>query len=74
MRKAFSFCNIITALRGCILFTLIMAYSQPSFALLCRNNQTGQVSDAGDFEFRVHVSPEIKFDHSITLLDLYQLV
>ncbi|MBW0986266.1 fimbrial protein, partial [Escherichia coli] len=36
MRKAFSFCNIITALRGCILFTLIMAYSQPSFALLCR--------------------------------------
>lgn len=72
MRNLFFFFS--TALRGCILFTLIMAYSQPSFALLCRNNQTGQVSDAGDFEFRVHVSPEIKSDHSITLLDLYQLV
>ncbi|WP_250346617.1 S-fimbrial adhesin minor pilin SfaH, partial [Escherichia coli] len=63
-----------TALRGCVLFTLIMAYSQPSFALLCRNNQTGQVVNSGDTSFRVNVSPVVQYDKSISVLDLSQLV
>ncbi|HAY4709580.1 TPA: S-fimbrial adhesin minor pilin SfaH, partial [Escherichia coli] len=51
-----------------------MAYSQPSFALLCRNNQTGQVFNSGDTSFRVNVSPVVQYDKSISVLDLSQLV
>ena len=51
-----------------------MAYSQPSFSLLCRNNQTGQVFNSGDTSFRVNVSPVVQYDKSISVLDLSQLV
>ncbi|MCX1661093.1 fimbrial protein, partial [Escherichia coli] len=34
-----------------------MAYSQPSFALLCRNNQTGQTFQSGDSRFNITLSP-----------------
>ncbi|HFI2649567.1 TPA: fimbrial protein, partial [Escherichia coli] len=74
MRKYYPLFKKSTALRGCILFTLIMAYSQPSFALLCRNNQTGQVFNSGDTSFRVNVSPVVQYDKSISVLDLSQLV
>ncbi|EPK3191661.1 S-fimbrial adhesin minor pilin SfaH, partial [Escherichia coli] len=74
MRKYYPLFKKSTALRGCVLFTLIMAYSQPSFALLCRNNQTGQVFNSGDTSFRVNVSPVVQYDKSISVLDLSQLV
>ncbi|WP_139458058.1 S-fimbrial adhesin minor pilin SfaH, partial [Escherichia coli] len=74
MRKYYPLFKKSTALRGCVLFTLIMAYSQPSFALLCRNNQTGQVVNSGDTSFRVNVSPVVQYDKSISVLDLSQLV
>lgn len=72
MRNLFFFFS--TALRGCILFTLIMAYSQPSFALLCRNNQTGQTFQSGDSRFNITLSPTVQYDKAITVLDLNQLV
>ncbi|HHW0613616.1 TPA: S-fimbrial adhesin minor pilin SfaH, partial [Escherichia coli] len=74
MRKYYPLFKKSTALWGCVLFTLIMAYSQPSFALLCRNNQTGQVFNSGDTSFRVNVSPVVQYDKSISVLDLSQLV
>ncbi|HFK8847762.1 TPA: S-fimbrial adhesin minor pilin SfaH, partial [Escherichia coli] len=74
MRKYYPLFKKSTVLRGCILFTFIMAYSQPSFALLCRNNQTGQVFNSGDTSFRVNVSPVVQYDKSISVLDLSQLV
>ncbi|HID6774948.1 TPA: fimbrial protein, partial [Escherichia coli] len=72
MRNLFFFFS--TALRGCILFTLIMAYSQPSFALLCRNNQTGQTFQSGESRFNITLSPTVQYDKAITVLDLNQLV
>ncbi|HFL8906853.1 TPA: S-fimbrial adhesin minor pilin SfaH, partial [Escherichia coli] len=74
MRKYYPPFKKSTVLKGGVLFTLIMAYSQPSFALLCRNNQTGQVFNSGDTSFRVNVSPVVQYDKSISVLDLSQLV
>ncbi|HFK7285240.1 TPA: S-fimbrial adhesin minor pilin SfaH, partial [Escherichia coli] len=74
MRKYYPLFKKSTVLEGCVLFTFIMAYSQPSFALLCRNNQTGQVFNSGDTSFRVNVSPVVQYDKSISVLDLSQLV
>ncbi|HHV0983789.1 TPA: S-fimbrial adhesin minor pilin SfaH [Escherichia coli] len=74
MRKYYPLFKKSTVLKGGVLFTLIMAYSQPSFALLCRNNQTGQVFNSGDTSFRVNVSPVVQYDKSISVLDLSQLV
>ncbi|EFE8077682.1 fimbrial protein, partial [Escherichia coli] len=51
-----------------------MAYSQPSFALLCRNNQTGQTFQSGDSRFNITLSPTVQYDKAITVLDLNQLV
>lgn len=74
MRKYYPLFKKSTVLKGCVLFTFIMAYSQPSFALLCRNNQTGQEFNSGDTSFRVNVSPVVQYDKSISVLDLSQLV
>ncbi|OAO39501.1 S-fimbrial adhesin minor pilin SfaH [Escherichia coli] len=74
MRKYYPLFKKSTVLEGCVLFTFIMAYSQPSFALLCRNHQTGQVFNSGDTSFRVNVSPVVQYDKSISVLDLSQLV
>ncbi|HAJ5482186.1 TPA: fimbrial protein, partial [Escherichia coli] len=74
MRKYYPLFKKSTALRGCVLFTLIMAYSQPSFALLCRNNQTGQTFQSGDSRFNITLSPTVQYDKAITVLDLNQLV
>ncbi|HFL8411404.1 TPA: S-fimbrial adhesin minor pilin SfaH, partial [Escherichia coli] len=74
MRKYYPPFKKSTVLKGGVLFTLIMAYSQPSFALLCRNNQTGQVFNSGDTSFRVNVSPVVQYDKSISVWDLSQLV
>ncbi len=74
MRKYYPPFKKSTVLKGGVLFTLIMAYSQPSFALLCRNHQTGQVFNSGDTSFRVNVSPVVQYDKSISVLDLSQLV
>ncbi|HBI7827098.1 TPA: S-fimbrial adhesin minor pilin SfaH [Escherichia coli] len=74
MRKYYPPFKKSTVLKGGVLFTLIMAYSQPSFAPLCRNNQTGQVFNSGDTSFRVNVSPVVQYDKSISVLDLSQLV
>ncbi|MCV5466231.1 F1C fimbrial protein subunit FocH, partial [Escherichia coli] len=48
--------------------------SQPSFALLCRNNQTGQTFQSGDSRFNITLSPTVQYDKAITVLDLNQLV
>ncbi|ENU7857287.1 fimbrial protein, partial [Escherichia coli] len=73
MRKYYPLFKKSTVLKGCVLFTFIMAYSQPSFALLCRNNQTGQIFQSGDSSFTISISP-VQYDKTITVLDLNQLV
>lgn len=74
MRKYYPLFKKSTVLEGCVLFTFIMAYSQPSFALLCRNNQTGQTFQSGDSRFNITLSPTVQYDKAITVLDLNQLV
>lgn len=74
MWKLFSFRNRVAIPWGCVLFILVMVYSQPSFALLCRNNQTGYVFSSGDTNFNIILPPTVQYNKLITILDLEQLV
>lgn len=74
MRDLFFFFEITTALRGCILFVLMMAFSGESFAMICMNNTGGTFDGNGSQSFRIRLSPEVKPNQPISVLNVADFV
>ncbi|EGI25814.1 S-fimbrial adhesin protein SfaH [Escherichia coli TA206] len=74
MLKYYSLLKKNTVLTGCVSFTLMMAFSNQSFAMICQNIQSGVTFSSGTQSFRVILKPKVSPGDAITVFDLSDFV
>lgn len=66
--------SLKTALWGSLLMLILLMYSNTSLAMLCKNDQSGEIFKSGDTSFYIKLNPVIQNNQRVSVVNLRNYV